>query len=239
MSAPRNMTSVSAIIVTRGDHDLSDLLDSLPDEWERIVWDNGYHGYPHVDVYKDGNDWRPNGLPGGVQISDLSVYGRYAAIEHAKHDLIYVQDDDCVVAHPQTIVDTLIGKTKVYTVEDAEGEYFVGDPWDGVVCNMPQEFRHDFYVDHALVGFGAAFHRDAPERAFQIMPPVPVLEMDRAWMWRTCDIIFTGLTPRVLVDVPKFDLPWAHDDDRMWKQPTHQAERARMLDLMRQVRNGS
>ena len=203
--------NVTAIIVTRGDHDLSDILDSLPTEWERIVWDNGFHGYPHADIYKDGNDWRPDGPPGEVR--DLSVYGRYAAIEYAKGDLIYVQDDDVLVRDPQAIVR---GWNRYESM-------------DHVVCNMPQEFRHSFYEDHALVGFGACFHRDAPRRAFERMP----------WpehFVRTCDIVFTSLTPRVLVDVPKRNLPWANDDNRMWMQPKHQAERSRMLDLCKEAR---
>ena len=37
--------------------------------------------------------------------ADLSVYGRYAAIEDARGDLIYVQDDDVIVSDPQAIVD--------------------------------------------------------------------------------------------------------------------------------------
>jgi hypothetical protein len=56
---------------------------------------------------------------------------------------------------------------------------------------------------------------------------------------RTCDIVFTALTPRVLVDVPYEDLPWASAENRMWKQPTHREERGRMLELVRQVRDAA
>ncbi|MFH7391226.1 hypothetical protein, partial [Pseudomonas syringae group genomosp. 7] len=68
--------------------DLTEILDSLPVEWERLIWDNGV---PTGFHYKDGNDWRPDGFAGPV--TDLSVYGRYAAIQYASNDLIYVQDD--------------------------------------------------------------------------------------------------------------------------------------------------
>ena len=116
-----------------------------------------------------------------------------------------------------------------------------------VVCNMPQEFRHSFYTDHALVGFGAAFHRHAPKRAFNLFEDQAGIYRHGIYVgdphpdfWkRTCDIVFTGLTPRVLVDIPKQCLPWENDDNRMWKQPEHQAERARMLDLVKQVRDGA
>ena len=113
---------------------------------------------------------------------------------------------------------------------------------DMLICNMPEEFRHDFYTDHALVGFGAAFHRDAPARAFKLFADHFATPGTEGWTWvsdefmRTCDIVFTGLTPRVLVDVPKTNLPYAEADNRMWKQPQHQGERARMRELMLAVR---
>lgn len=201
--------NVSAIVVTRGDVDLELILDSFPPEWEKIVWDNSKR-------------------------EDLSVYGRYAAIDEASGDVIYVQDDDCVLAYPQAIV-----------------EQFAVPLWaraDYVVCNMPQEFRHDFYQEHALVGFGAVFHRDAPRRAFERFAKWQALhsdlseqvgpEADRRFH-NTCDIVFTGLTPRILVDVPKTNLPWATDAGRMYLQPDHGPERARMLEWVREAKRGS
>ena len=86
---------------------------------------------------------------------DLAVYGRYAAIEFCTHDLILTQDDDVIVSDPQAIVDA-------WNAEWCGG---VESGWDGVVCNTPPEFR-PHYPDSGLVGFGAAFHRDAPARAF-------------------------------------------------------------------------
>ena len=66
--------NVSAVIVTRGNVDLTPVLESLPSEWEQVVWDNSVE-------------------------QDLSVYGRYeAALTRASHDRIYFQDDDCVLA---------------------------------------------------------------------------------------------------------------------------------------------
>lgn len=181
--------SVCAIIVTRGDQLLAPLAATIPAEWDVLVWDNSVE-------------------------DDAGVYGRYAAIERTDAELIYVQDDDCIVSDPAFIVDT-----------------FITAPADAVICNMPQEFRHSFYVDHALVGFGAAFHRDAPMRAFRRYAEYFPMEDLRM----TCDIVFTGLSPRVLVDVPKLDLPWAHYETRMWRQPGHLANRVRTLDLVREV----
>jgi hypothetical protein len=196
--------NVAAIIVTRGDQDLAireRILPSLPEEWEWHVWDNEVE-------------------------EDLAVYGRYAAIQWTDAELIYVQDDDCVVSDPRAIVDAW---------REWHGR---GIPNGHVVCNMPQEFRHDFYEDHALVGFGAAFHRDAPQRAFARFfgsDTGNLITRDLQHYYRCCDVVFTGLTPRVLVDVPYENLPHAFYETRMWKQPEHQAERARMLDLVRQL----
>lgn len=247
--------SVTAIIVTRGDVDLTDIIHSFFNEWEIIVWDNGVG---HVRVYPphDGPSLGTRLIDSKrlAPAEDLSVYGRYAAIEHASNDLIYVQDDDCIVRDPSLLVSAW---------KDADANGWTegpGEPWGGVVCNMPPEFRHDFYTHHALVGFGAAFHRDAPARAFARMwdglgaakpwladmaRSTPTLERaarlavdPKNWpehFLRTCDVVFTGLTPRVLVHVPKVDLPYAHDETRMWRQPEHQAERARMLDLVRKI----
>ncbi len=72
----------SAIVVTRGDVNLNEVVKSLR-LCERIgdiiIWDNAKRG-------------------------DSAVYGRYAAIAEAKHPLIFVQDDDCILP-PESIED--------------------------------------------------------------------------------------------------------------------------------------
>jgi hypothetical protein len=62
---------VSAVLVTRGDVDISTILNSLPFD-DVVVWDNS-------------------------QREDLKCYGRFAAITECKYDHIYVQDDDVLV----------------------------------------------------------------------------------------------------------------------------------------------
>jgi hypothetical protein len=204
---------VAAIIVTRGDQDLLPIWASLPSEWTQIEWDNSR------------------------EANDVSVYGRYAAIERTDAELIYVQDDDCIVSDPEFLVRAWLEAGK-YPF-DGRGSPWGADPRDAVdhiVCNMPYEFRHGFYTEHALVGFGAAFHRDAPARAFQRMRDGGGYVGDIGWANRTCDIVFTALSPvRLLVNVPYADLPWAHYESRMWKQPGHVAERVKMLELVRAV----
>lgn len=201
--------NVTAIIVTRGDVSLDPIIgQDWPDAVDEIVvWDNSVE-------------------------TDLSVYGRYAAIEKAKNDLIMTQDDDVLL--PRESIETILSKLTV------------SDP-HAVVCNMPARFRGQPQYergDSALVGFGACFHRDAPFRAFDLFydryPEIARMGSPEGTNFgRTCDIVFTGLTPRVLVDVPYEDLPHAHAENRMWKQPQHVEERMRMLELVRKVRDGS
>lgn len=63
---------VAACLVTRGNVPMDEIIESLPEAWEVVVWDNSKHG-------------------------NLGVYGRYAAITLTEADFIYVQDDDCVL----------------------------------------------------------------------------------------------------------------------------------------------
>lgn len=248
--------NVSAVIVTRGNVDLAPVLDSLPDAWEKIIWRNGTH--VGRAEWTEETDWTLRVLG---HAGDLAVYGRYAAIQYASSDLIYVQDDDVIVSDPASIVEEWVSNLPNLEV----GMYASGGntPYEGIVANMPQEFRHDGYTDSCLVGFGAAFHRDLPRKAFERIfwggiglnateedwtAGTPMIrtgddgqELFRinsiAEFRRTCDVVFTTLTPRVLVDVPKVDREFASDPDRMWKQPAHYGERVRMLELARKVRD--
>lgn len=238
--------NVSVVIPTRGNVDLMPIVESYPDEWQVVVYNNGAGHVQVMDGGREEWDIVAHGL------ADRAVYARYAAIQYASHDLIVTQDDDVIVSDPQAIVDGLI--TNYAEVISAPLQQPTGVPThvsiakDRIVCNMPQEFRHDGYVDHALVGFGAAFHRDLPERAFarlgntrgslRIGPidtglPMPLTQEEREWFHRTCDIPFTYFSPRVIVDVPRTNLEHAYADDRMYRQPEHVGERQRMLDQCR------
>ena len=209
--------NVSAVIVTRGDVDLTEILDSLPPMWERVVVDNSQ------------------------EPQDYMVYGRYVGAQRAKHDLIYVADDDVVVEEPEALVRAWHDASAVAS----DGYLYVPNITEiaagrHVVCNMPQEFRHDFYREHALVGFGGVFHRDAPERAFRkgLGNRAYFGRLLNPEFLRDCDMIFTALTPRVLVDIPKRNLPWCDAPNRLWKDPSHQERRNRMWEQIKQVRDG-
>jgi hypothetical protein len=215
--------NVSACIATRGDVDLDPIYDSFPDDWEVVAWDNSG---PEVRIFRPYEPGRLLGSPernaffDPIPVSDLGPYGRFAAIAYASREIIYVQDDDVVVSDPEEIV-----------WESDSG----GSEYGRLVCNMPPEFR-PHYPDSAMVGFGAAFHRDLPEKAFSrfFAHHTGMTRDDPLFLRESCRV-FTGLTPRVLVDVAKTDLPYASDPNRLWKQPVHVACRERMLHLVRQV----
>jgi hypothetical protein len=223
------------------------VLDSLPPEWEVLIWDNGdgkltrwfkNDGMDHGEQYEPY--WQHDMSVQQQGVADLSVYGRYAAIEYASHEVVYVQDDDVIVSDPKTIA-TEWDRVALTQESDPAGPGQV--PWaDHIVANMPQEFRHDGYTDSCLVGFGACFHRDLPKRAFDRFLVVEGADLwedaltDKTFL-RTCDVVFTTLTPRVLVDVPRTNREFATDANRMYRQPGHVSERTRMLELARRVRD--
>lgn len=180
---------VAACLVTRGNVPMDDIIESLPHEWEVVVWDNSKR-------------------------EDLGVYGRYAAITLTDAEVIYVQDDDCVL-EPESL-DALVTRAMMMPF--------------ALFANMPARFR-PHYPDSCLVGFGAAFGRDLPREAFDKLPSTPPL------FNLTCDVYFTTLTEtRFILDQPYRDQPWASDPDRMWKQPTHVPTRAEALREARALR---
>jgi hypothetical protein len=188
------MTTPTICIVTRGDVDLAEIQAALePLGWPTIVYDNS-------------------------QETDYAVAGRYAAVNWADTDLVYVQDDDCVL--------------------EADAARAILEAWKpgAIAANMPAPFRHAFYADHCLVGFGAVFERKLSAyilaRAYAACP-----DRDTRTLDRTCDIAFTYLAPeRILVDVPYRNLAWSDAPNRMWKQPDHVAERKHTLEWLRAIK---
>ncbi len=214
---------VSGIIVTRGDVDVADCLDTWPSDWERVVWNNGRG---------DVTIWRVDSLTPPVvqhQVSDLSVYGRYAAIEYTSHDLVFVQDDDVIVSDPQRVADCWIVESLLPLRMD-EAEDSPNKRVDHVVCNMT-EYHQLHHSEAPLLGFGSVFHRDAPGRAFARWD-----DTSSDLFRRTCDVVFAALTPNIIVDVPFEYLPQASSPDRMSRQAGFAVERQKILDLALAIR---
>lgn len=157
--------NVSAVIVTRGDVDLTPILDTLP--------------YPDIVIWN--NQERP----------DQGIYGRYAAIPEAKHDVIYTQDDDVLVTcHDQLAARYQPGR---------------------LLVNYPQPW------DIPWVSRGALFHRDLPNLAFRRY--WSVYPCDRYFTHYACDGVFALLTPHTVIDEGSEDLPHGFADGRVSTSP--------------------
>ncbi len=144
---------------------------------------------------------------------ESGVYGRYRSVERATNEVVFVQDDDC-----------LLPPESIRAIVDA---YEPGR----IVSNMPQDFRSR-YTDSCLVGFGAVFDRDLPKKAFDRYKLTHY-----PWDRRIRpDVVFTALTPFTLVDVPFEHLPHAFGDNRMYRQAGHDLDRQITLTRARKVR---
>ena len=165
-------SNISAIIVTKGDRDISGIVKDLPFR-DIIVWDNS------------------------KEKEDSKVYGRYLAINRAKHNLIYTQDDDCIV-DVHAIIKAYLGIS--------------------IVCNMPKDRRREYYDGIQLVGWGSIFHKNLALSAFKKY--LDAFPLDDLFL-RECDRVFTYLNRCTLVDVPIAHLDYAHGEDRMGREARH------------------
>lgn len=168
---------VSAVLVTRGDVDLSPILASLPFA-DVVVWDNSKR-------------------------QDLGVFGRYAAIAEAKHDVIYTQDDDVLVS----------------CIPELLAAYEPGV----LTINHPPEFP----LDIPWLGKGAIFDRDlwcpAMWRYLRVYPG------DRFFTHCAADGPFGLLTPLKVIHGAHESLPQAYRDDRISTTPGWYEERRPLI----------
>lgn len=130
---------------------------------------------------------------------DMKVYGRYYW-QVGDLDIVYVQDDDCLVDIPEVLA-----------------HYEPGI----VTCNI-RHTHTDWYTDKlynvAPVGWGAVFDRDLIQPAFdRYLSRYPKDD----FFLRECDRIFTGLNRVKRIMAGCVNLPWAHDADRMGNEKRH------------------
>lgn len=162
---------VTAVIVTRGDCDIEPVLASLIFD-DVVIWNNK------------------------VAI-DYGAYGRYVAIrDHAKRNVVYVQDDDCVVSE--------------------EDQWRLLDAYEpGVLTALMPPERID-YRDTVLIGWGAIFDRELPEAAFRRWVETGHETESDEFRVVGADFIFPMLTPHKRLDGYHRDLPHAHAPNRTW-----------------------
>ncbi len=185
-------SDVTAIIVTRGDIDLEPVVYSLI--------------FPHLIVWDNGT------------AEDFGAYGRYMAIAQAQTDVIYFQDDDCIVPadDQQRLVDT----------------YEPGM----LAALMPRE-RVDYH-DTVLIGWGAIFDRHLPSAAFERWTSAGHPTGTRDFRVVGCDFVFPMLTRRwKRLDGYHRDLPHAHAPNRTWASyPDYANLKAKFLNDARAIR---
>jgi hypothetical protein len=185
---------VTAVIVTRGDCDLEPILASLIFD-DVVIWNN------EVAI-------------------NYGAYGRYVAIRnHAKRDVVYVQDDDCIVSE-----------------EDQLRLVNAYEP--GILTAMMPPERID-YLDTVLVGWGAIFDRGLPDIAFERWIATGH-EMDsRKFQVVGADFVFPILTPWKRLDGYHQDLPHAHAENRTWASfPDYGLVKEAYLNEGRRIRDG-
>ncbi len=175
----------SAVIVTRGDVDLSPILSTLRDA-DEIVIRKGHEG----------------------------VWERWEAALEAAHEIVYTQDDDCVVNVDEVMAAALTHRAELVRAVPATAQYIPS----AMVCNMPAWKRYEYPDDIALVGWGACFHKAHVRKA--LVEYRSAFEPD-ALFRRECDRVITGISPLQLIDVPFSHLPYAEGEERLGKQKEH------------------
>jgi FkbM family methyltransferase len=165
---------VSAVLVTRGNVDMQPILDTLPYD-DVVIWNNAE---------------RPR---------DMKPYGRYLAMDEAKHDIVYFQDDDVLF----TAHDKLLG---------------VYEPGRST-CNMPSPWYEQAGYErmgYVQVGFGALVPKGLSQPAFDAY----LAEWPQDDLFLTyCDQIFGVLAPAKRFDFGGVELPYADAENRIYTSP--------------------
>lgn len=198
---------VSAVIVSRMDHPLGEVVDSIAacPEVEEIIIVKGHAG----------------------------VWERYEAISRAKCEVIYTQDDDAVVAVEAILREYDPEKVTCNMLEPWRKDYQDGIALVGWGAVFDRELAWSDEGEDAVPMMAGALLRYYDwdvERQCDAQRHVPLFQkrfestMDDPIFRRECDRVFTGLSPLKLIDVGKRDLAWANDGDRMCRRahdPVH------------------
>ena len=183
-------SKVSAVLITRGDVDLEPILASLPYD-DVVIW-NGRE-----------RDEQPG------------TYGRYLAMYEAQHDVVYLQDDDCVFSEH----DALLGEYQPGVLTAVYGH---GENPDGL-------------EDVALVHGGAVVDRSCSLRAFdKYLAAWPVDE----GFYREADMIHGTLCPSRQIQLPyEIRMEVAQRPSRMCNQPWQRDLKHEITNRARAVRD--
>lgn len=190
---------VSAVIVTRGNVDLTPVLDTLIFD-DVVVWDNSVE-------------------------PDLMTYGLVPAVERAKHDVIWSQDDDIV--HPPENQARIIAKYRPGVL--------TGCMWTEWSAGAYQQGILGGYDDLVFYGSGAVYDRNLPARAAaRYLAHYPHDDFFRLWF--SC--IFGVLAPTRQLDVRFLERACASADYRMANLPYAQERKRLAIERARGIRDG-
>jgi hypothetical protein len=136
-------------------------------------------------------------------------YARYEAVAKAKFDIIYTQDDDCLVD-----IDALL------------------ELWDGnFLTNVRPERSEPCFDNSTLTGWGSLYRKELVQPALDRY--IRKYGMDDLYR-READRIFSGLNKHILVCVKVDNLPNATGVDRLTDRPDHWLCRA---EIQRRLEN--
>ena len=131
---------------------------------------------------------------------DLGPYGQLEAARTQDMKVVYFQDDDVIVSEPSAVVTA----------------------WKpgGIVCNVPQEYRKNYATaPDTLMGFGSVLEVRLILRTLKKYFDAGFKD-DKIFL-REPGRLLTILNPVEMVDVPITHLPWAHAENRLFRQPDH------------------
>lgn len=180
---------VTACLLTRGDVDMAPIIGTLPYD-EILVWN------------RRERDEHPG------------TFGRYRLMNEARHDVIYLQDDDCVFRHHDKLM-------LAYDPGRITAVYGHGDTPDG-------------YDDMALIHGGALVDREVSLAAFdRYLEEWPQDE----GFYREADMIHGTLSPFRHVHLPyEIRMEIAQHPSRMVNQPWQRELKKRVTDRARHIR---
>jgi hypothetical protein len=208
---PIDPGEVSAVLVTRGNVDLSPVLDSLIFE-DVVVWsNNGSVGDPRPHVR-----WCATG--------DEMTYGRALAVACAKHDVIYSQDDD--------VIHTPEDQARI--VSEYRPGVLTGCMWPEWSDAAAAQGIPDGYSDLVFAGSGSVYDFDVPANAIARYREEFLMD-DFFRLW--CDTIVGVIAPTRQLDIRFEALPTADDDYRMANQPGFTEQKREAIRRARLVRD--
>lgn len=135
------LSEISAVLLTKGDRDISPVLESLKGFDELIIWDNSKR-------------------------EDFKVMGRYLGAAGARNETVYVQDDDCIVDAVSLISLYSPGQILVNMPADRRNEYLgTGISLIGWGCIFPRDAISTMFPYVAKWGCDELFYREC-DRVF-------------------------------------------------------------------------